>query len=158
MPTKLFRQSTALTLLLLTAACGGFTYRADFTSRSPDGSAEIRVMRNRPHRAADYYFRIEVSNGRSTRVIFSRELDSMVGLVEAHWTSNGDRVGILVCEMFGGPVFVSYDLANRASLPPLLFRSAIEQQIVAKYALAGGEGVLSWACSHQGNAAYQKLR
>lgn len=158
MLSKPLLQTSAPTLLLLAAACGGFTYRTDFASRPPAGDAEIRVVRNHPGRGAEYHFRIEVSKGGLTRVIFRRELGSMVGLVEAHWTPSGDRVGILVCEMFGGPVFASYDFANSSSLPPLLFRTAIEQQIAGKYSPPSGEDVLGWACSERGTAAYRGVR
>ena len=144
--------------ILSSTGCGVSEYREAFVSRSPTRLAEIRLLRNFPQSAADYVFRIEISDGENTRVILTHDLESAVGMVEAHWNPEGDQVGLLVCEMFSGPIWLSYDFAHHLELPPATFRSAIEEQIRKRYSPPSDEDLIDWACSHQGNAAYQKMQ
>ena len=45
-------------------------------------------------------------------------------------------MGVLVCDMLSGPVFLSYDVARNQALPPTTFRPLIEGQIKRKHAAA----------------------
>ena len=66
-------------------------------------------------------------------------------------------MGLLVCDMLSGPVFLSYDIDHRQLLPPLIFRQFLEGQIRQKYAATHEEDLIGWACSERGNAAYTAL-
>lgn len=153
-----------LFLLLLAAAlaasnCGVFTNFPHFTSRSPDGHAVVRVMRNMPGSDAEYVFRVEVSTAQERTVVYRHNRGASIGLVEAHWSADSGQVGLLICNRFGGgPVLISYDLANRRSLSPSVFRQALEEQIRSKYSLTDEADVIRWACSNEGLEAYRHQR
>jgi hypothetical protein len=150
--------ASIIPIILAATGCAWWEdYYPQFKSRSPDGQTELRVMRNLPSYAADYRFKVELSTARGEIVIHSEPQESAIGLVEIYWSANGTQMGLLVCDMLSGPVFLSYDVAHRQLLPPLTFRHFLEGQIKHKYAAADQEDLIGWACSQRGNAAYTAL-
>ena len=148
----------------LALACAGLgcavlpLYFPAFASRSPDSRTEVRVTRNFPGSDAEYRFRVEVTTTRGTSVIYREDRGSAIGLVEAHWSPNGDQVGVLVCNIFTKPLLVGYDVAHSQALDGSVFRSAIEDQLGKKYSLAKGTDAVDWACSPAGSAAYSSRK
>jgi hypothetical protein len=153
---SVWRAVWPLLLILPTTNCGWWEYYPQFRCQSPGGN-EIRVVRNLRGYAADYKFRVEVSTTGGVTVVYRRERQSAIGLVEAYWSQDEKQVGVLVCDMLSDPVFVSYDLARHQMLSPLTFRPALEQQIRRKYPTADREDPVGWACSNAGSAAYQEI-
>ena len=113
-------------------------------------------MRDWSRSATTTKFRIELTRGRETDVVFSREREAYLGLIETTWSSGGREFGLLVCDMFSGPVFVSYDVVQHRMLPTAGIQRSIEAQIMKRYSLAPGTDVVTWACSERGAAAYQR--
>lgn len=145
-------------MILAAVGCGwAEDYYPQFRSRSPDGRNELRVMRNLPSYAADYRFKVELSTTGGEIAIHSEPRESAVGLVEVYWSADGTQMGLLVCDMLSGPLFLSYDIARQRPLPPSTFRQFLEGQIREKYAAADEGDLIGWACSERGNAAYAAL-
>lgn len=160
MSTKRAPYALVVLILMILAAVGcrwWEDYYPQFRSRSPDGHNELRVMRNLPSFAADYRFKIELSNARGDIVIHSASRESAIGLVEIYWSADGTEMGLLVCDMLSGPVFLSYDILHQRALPPPTFRQFLERQIIRKYSAADKGDLIGWACSERGNAAYTSL-
>lgn len=150
--------TSIIPILFAAIGCGWWEdYYPRFKSRSPDGQTELRGMRHLPSYAADYRFKVELSTARGEIVIHSEPQESAIGLVEIYWSANSTQMGVLVCDMLSGPVFLSYDVARNQALPPTTFRPLIEGQIKRKYAAADQEDLIGWACSERGNAAYKAL-
>ncbi len=143
-------------IALATSSCGWWEYYPEFVCRSPDGQAEVRVMRNLPAFAGDYKFRVEVSTGSGTTVIYEHQRQSAIGLVEIHWSPDNKQFGLLICNRYSGPLWISYDLARNRPLSLATFRSILEQQLRRKYRIAVDVDVVQWACSSRGSAAYRK--
>jgi hypothetical protein len=139
------------------SGCGPLYFSPEFTSRSPDSKSEVRVMRNLKDQPADYKFRIEVSSDKGTRIVFKDDLESSLGLIEAHWSAGGEQMGLLVCNLIGPPVWVNYDVAHDQMLSPMAMQPIIVKQLKLKYSLADGTDAISWACSKQGMSAYREL-
>ena len=152
-----FERRIALFMLVaLLIGCGASEYRQAFSSRSPKGQAEIRLLRNFPESDGDYFFRVEAIEGDRHDVILQHDLDSSIGLVESYWTPEGNRVALLVCEMFGGTAWLAYDFTQHVKISPELFRPLIENKIRQQYSLGAATNVLEWACSEDGRSAYRK--
>jgi hypothetical protein len=153
------RGCTVLPLLassLAALGCGVLGYYTSFSSRSPHGESAIRVLRNLPGAAAEYRFRVEVSSPKGTAVIYRSQSTAAIGLIEAHWSQDGNEVGLLVCNKFNKRIsaLVGYDIANGYIIEGSVFRSALGAQIRRKYSLPTGVESIDWACSQAGSAAY----
>jgi hypothetical protein len=142
----------------LSAGCERWTFYPEFIAHSPDGAAEVRILRNFPSNGADYGYRVEVVTGGVSDVIYSQPNGASLGLVEVHWTPSNDKLGLFVCNMQNGFIELSYDLKSRKSLSGPVFLEDINRQIATRYSLAPETDVLRWACSNSGNLAYRRVR
>lgn len=150
MPTRITHSLvTAISLVLFSACTVLPLYFAAFTCKSPDGKAEIRVLRNFPGSDAEYRFRVEVRTNRGATMIYKDDRGSDLRLIEAHWSHDGSRVGILVCN-WGRPLLLGYDIPSSRLIDSSVFRRAIEAQLQQKYRLSGTKDVFYWACTSGG--------
>jgi hypothetical protein len=145
-----------LVTVVLMSGCRWLGYRPLYECRSPDGLAEVRVLRDWSRNATTTKFRIEVTRGGETDMVFSREREAYLGLIETSWFPDAKQVGLLVCDMFSGPVLINYDIMRHRVLPTAVIQRSIEAQIQHRYSLAPGTDVLTWACSERGSAAYRR--
>jgi hypothetical protein len=155
-PTKAAVYASGLAALFAMTGCWKY-YHAQFVCGSPDGHSEVRVVRNLPGYAADYRFKIELSSVHGRAVIHNQNRESSIGLVEAHWSSDGSKLGLLVCDMLSGPVLLGYDVGRTQEMPVDTIKPILERQLLRKYSQADRTDPISWACSNDGNAAYQKI-
>jgi hypothetical protein len=129
-------------------------YRTAYVSKSPSGDTEVRVTRNFPGSDAEYRFRIEISQGRRNEIVFANSRGSALGLIEANWSPDGRRVGLLICN-WSRPFFFGYDLSTGHTVDPAVFRHLIEAQLRRKYGEAAAEDIVYWACT-RGSVEYQR--
>lgn len=129
-------------------------YYPQFVSRSPRGTAEVRVIRNFPGSDAEYRFRIEIRDKGRSKIVFANNRGSSLGLLEANWSSDGKRVALLICN-WNRPLLLAFDVSTNDSVDPSSFRVPIELQIRQKYHDVDRDDVLRWACT-QGSFEYKR--
>src|SRR6476661_6559791 len=148
---RFIRTRYGLSLVLLvtlgTASCAGIlSWATVYSSRAPDGKAELRVQETGCF--ADCALRIIVKQGWSTTKIASAS-DCVVFFAHAAW--KGSRVVVYVDGGYCGPVKAAYDTAtgekiNFESLEPMLRSSIVNTYSVTTDELkAHGGDVLAWA-------------
>ena len=141
--------------ILIITGCARYT---EFRSVSP-GKEEL-VIKKDSAGAASYTFDVFVFVNKSRKVIFQKATDSAIGLVEVHWPTDGKSVGILICDMLSGPIFISYDISESRALEPSYFKAQLTAQLLRKYKnrpISDGD-VVPWACSIEGRSAYKARR
>lgn len=147
------------TLALTAFACGPKP-TPYYSSVAPDGSTVTLLQRNQ---ISDYSVLITLTDKKGTHTIYSDPIDRSPSPFHVAWTSDSQKVSVLVCNSMGPDLLFNYDRSAGKTGSLWDARNEIARSIQAEYSIPSVElsqndnDAIRWLCkSPSGARAFER--